>query len=107
MTYIVTSRCIDVMDRSCVAECPVSCIYEGSRMVYIHPEECIDCGACEPVCPQEAIHFDGFVPPEERAFIEVNREVFDSIGSPGGFDHVTTPIPDSPHLAGHFPAPPR
>src|SRR5205823_3715059 len=49
MTYTICEPCIDVKDRACVDECPVDCIYEGARMLYIHPDECVDCGACEPV----------------------------------------------------------
>lgn len=45
MTYVIAEPCVDVLDRSCVEECPVDCIYEGSRMLYIQPDECIDCGA--------------------------------------------------------------
>jgi ferredoxin len=45
MPYVITSACIDTMDQSCVEECPVSCIYVGARKLYIHPDECIDCGA--------------------------------------------------------------
>lgn len=56
MTYVIGANCVDVKDRTCVAECPVDCIYEGDRMLYIHPEQCVDCGACEPVCPVEAIY---------------------------------------------------
>ncbi len=55
MTYIIAQPCVDLLDKSCVEECPVDCIYEGERMLYIHPDECVDCGACEPVCPVEAI----------------------------------------------------
>ena len=55
MTYVITGSCIDVLDKTCVKECPVDCIYEGVRSMYINPEECIDCGACEPVCPSDAI----------------------------------------------------
>ena len=51
MTYTICESCIDVKDRACVDECPVDCIYEGGRMLYIQPDECVDCGACEPVCP--------------------------------------------------------
>jgi len=57
MTYVIGEPCIDVMDRACVEECPVDCIYEGGRSLYIHPDECVDCGACEPVCPVEAIYY--------------------------------------------------
>ncbi len=55
MTYVIALPCVDLKDRACVDECPVDCIYEGDRMLYIHPDECVDCGACEPVCPVEAI----------------------------------------------------
>ena len=58
LPYVIAEPCIDVMDKSCVDECPVDCIYEGSRKLYISPVECIDCGACEPVCPVEAISQD-------------------------------------------------
>lgn len=57
MTYVIAEPCIDVMDKACIEECPVDCIYEGPRMLYIHPDECVDCGACEPVCPVEAIFY--------------------------------------------------
>ena len=58
MPYVIASPCIDVNDKACVEECPVDCIYEGERKSYINPKECIDCGACEPVCPVEAISQD-------------------------------------------------
>src|SRR3954453_3125540 len=51
MTYVIAQPCVDLKDRACVDKCPVDCIYEGKRMLYIHPDECVDCGACEPVCP--------------------------------------------------------
>ena len=62
MTYVIGQPCVDVMDRACVEECPVDCIYEGARSLYIHPDECIDCGACEPVCPVEAIYYEDDLP---------------------------------------------
>ena len=58
MTYVITTPCIDVQDQACVEVCPVDCIHfdEGEdRMLYINPDECIDCGACEPACPVTAI----------------------------------------------------
>ncbi len=58
MTYVIAQPCVDLKDRACVDECPVDCIYEGKRMLYIHPDECVDCGACEPVCPVEAIFYE-------------------------------------------------
>lgn len=76
MPYVVASGCIDVLDLSCVEECPVDCIYEGARKSYINPTECIDCGACEPVCPQEAIHLDWAIPDEEKDFVADNEAFF-------------------------------
>ena len=67
MPYVIASPCIDVNDKACVEECPVDCIYEGERKSYINPGECIDCGACEPVCPVEAISQDRRVADEDRA----------------------------------------
>ena len=54
MPYVIAQPCVDVKDKACVDECPVDCIYEGARSLYINPNECVDCGACEPVCPTEA-----------------------------------------------------
>ena len=84
MTYVITSACIDVKDKACVDECPVDCIYEGGRMLYIHPDECVDCGACEPVCPVNTIYYDDDVPAEDEGFKAANVEFFNELGSPGG-----------------------
>jgi NAD-dependent dihydropyrimidine dehydrogenase PreA subunit len=73
MPYVVTEPCIGVKDKSCMTVCPVDCIYEGEDMVYIHPDECIDCGLCEPECPVSAIFVDTDVPEEWRAYIEKNK----------------------------------
>ena len=62
MTYIIAEPCIDVKDKSCVDVCPVDCIHEFDRMLVIDPEECIDCGACEPECPVEAIFPEDTLP---------------------------------------------
>jgi|TARA_B100001750_G_scaffold247971_1_gene275929 NAD-dependent dihydropyrimidine dehydrogenase PreA subunit len=75
MTYIITSPCVDELDLSCVDVCPVDCIYyeDGvDRMLYIEPEECIDCAACEPVCPVAAIFPEEAVPAGEKNFIALN-----------------------------------
>lgn len=58
MTYIVTDNCIACKYTDCVEVCPVDCFYEGENMLVIHPDECIDCGVCEPECPAEAIKPD-------------------------------------------------
>jgi ferredoxin len=55
MTYVVTENCIKCKYMDCVEVCPVDCFYEGHSMLVIHPDECIDCGVCEPECPAEAI----------------------------------------------------
>ena len=62
MTYVIAEPCVDLLDKACIEECPVDCIYEGGRMLYIHPDECVDCGACEPVCPVEAIFYEDDLP---------------------------------------------
>ena len=84
MTYVIALPCVDVKDRACVDECPVDCIYEGDRMLYIHPDECVDCGACEPVCPVEAIFYEDDVPEEWKDYTPANAEFFNDLGSPGG-----------------------
>ena len=58
MTYVVDEGCIKCKHMDCVDVCPVDCFYEGENMLVIHPDECIDCGVCEPECPIEAIHSD-------------------------------------------------
>ena len=92
MPYVIASACIDTTDKSCIEECPVDCIYEGNRKLYINPKECIDCGACEPVCPVEAISQDRRVAEEDAEFVEDNRRFFtevldgreEPLGAPGG-----------------------
>ncbi|MBO0836285.1 MAG: ferredoxin family protein [Actinobacteria bacterium] len=88
MTYIVTQGCIDLLDKTCIDECPVDCIYEGERMMYIQPDECVDCGACEPVCPVEAIYFEDDLPRNLAHFHRANVEFFARLGSPGGASNV-------------------
>ena len=78
MTYVITEPCIGVKDRACVDVCPVDCIYEGEDQLYIHPDECIDCGACEPECPVTAIFPEEEVPPDQVAYIAKNKDVFQS-----------------------------
>lgn len=84
MTYIVSEPCVDIKDKSCIEECPVDCIYEGERMMYIHPDECVDCGACEPVCPVEAIYYEDDVPEQYLDYTQANAVFFNELGSPGG-----------------------
>ena len=88
MAYVIGEPCIDVMDRSCRDECPVDCIYEGGRALYIHPDECVDCGACEPVCPVEAIFYEDDLPEKWSDYTQANVDFFDELGSPGGASKV-------------------
>ena len=81
MSYVISDPCIDVKDKACVEVCPVDCIYEGPHQLFIHPDECIDCGACEPVCPVTAIFTDDEVPEASKPFIELNRQFF--VDNPG------------------------
>lgn len=103
MPYVITSPCIDEMDMSCVEVCPVDCIYEGERMLYIHPDECIECGRCEPACPHISIFHHEDLPPESAQFEQVNAEFFTDavtgLGSPGGARKVGAAGTDHPYVA--------
>lgn len=99
VTYVIALPCVDVKDRACVDECPVDCIYEGDRMLYIHPDECVDCGACEPVCPVEAIYYEDDTPEQWADYYKANVEFFDDIGSPGGAAKVGVIHKDHPIVA--------
>lgn len=90
MTYVVTENCIKCKYQDCVEVCPVDCFYEGENFLVINPDECIDCGVCEPECPAEAIVPDS----DDRAaeWIEINRqyaETWPNITRKGD------PLPDS------------
>jgi NAD-dependent dihydropyrimidine dehydrogenase PreA subunit len=84
VTYTIAEPCVDLKDKACIEECPVDCIYEGARMLYIHPDECVDCGACEPVCPVEAIYYEDDVPEQWSQYTQINADFFAELGSPGG-----------------------
>jgi len=72
MTYVVTDNCIACKYTDCVEVCPVDCFYEGENMLVIHPDECIDCGVCEPECPADAIRPD--TEPAMEEWVEFNRK---------------------------------
>ena len=74
MTFVVGSPCVGCKDTACVKVCPVDCFYEGPDMLYIDPDECIDCALCEPECPVEAIWADDELPAEQIPFIEINEK---------------------------------
>jgi NAD-dependent dihydropyrimidine dehydrogenase PreA subunit len=97
MTFVVTEACVDYLDRSCIEECPVDCIYEGDRKMYINPVECIDCGLCEQVCPtfaaisdRELTGTDGVWALEDNAafFAEPLPGRDAPLGTPGGASHL-------------------
>jgi NAD-dependent dihydropyrimidine dehydrogenase PreA subunit len=88
VTYTIAEPCVDIKDKACIEECPVDCIYEGARMLYIHPDECVDCGACEPVCPVEAIYYEDDVPEQWASYTQINADFFAELGSPGGASKV-------------------
>ena len=91
MAYIICEPCVGTKDTACVDACPVNCIhpkkdeadFEAATMLYIHPEECIDCGACEPACPVTAIFPEEDVPANMRQYIQINRDVFKGESPPG------------------------
>src|SRR5262249_51626319 len=72
MTYVVVESCIKCKYMDCVEVCPVDCFYEGENMLVIHPDECIDCGVCEPECPIEAIKPD--TEPGLEKFLKLNAD---------------------------------
>lgn len=84
MTYVITSPCVGVKDGSCVDVCPVDCIhpapgepeFEQAEQLYINPDECIDCGACEPACPVSAIFEESAVPAEWQHFTKINADYY-------------------------------
>jgi ferredoxin len=79
VTYVIAEPCIDIKDRSCVDVCPVDCIHEGGRLLVIDPEECIECGACEPECPVEAIFPEEALPEKWVEFTSINAAWNESV----------------------------
>jgi ferredoxin len=75
MTFVVTENCIRCKYTDCVEVCPVDCFYEGPNFLVIHPDECIDCGLCEPECPADAILQDDDLSDEQQIFVELNAEL--------------------------------
>ena len=84
MAYVITEPCIGTKDASCVDVCPVDCIhprkdeaeFEGVPQLYIDPDECIDCGACEPECPVNAIFPQDDVPEEWQSYVAINADYY-------------------------------
>jgi Fe-S-cluster-containing hydrogenase component 2 len=92
MPYVIGADCVDIQDRSCVETCPVDAIYEGARKLYINPEECIDCGACEPACPVDAVFWARDADDAQTPHVDDAMAFFyaplpgraDVVGNPGG-----------------------
>ena len=74
MTFVVTENCKACRFTDCVAVCPVDCFHGDDEMLYIDPDECIDCGACVPECPVEAIYDEAQLPEDQTSWIQVNAE---------------------------------
>ena len=92
MTYVVTESCIKCKYTDCVEVCPVDCFYEGPEFLVIHPDECIDCGLCEPECPIEAIFADDELPKDQIEFIEINAKLADVYEN---ITEASEPLPDA------------
>lgn len=92
MPYIVTENCILCKHTQCVSVCPVDCFYEGPNLVVINPDECIDCGLCEPECPVKAIVPHDRLPADQQAFAALNREL--SLEWPN-INEPKDPLPDA------------
>ena len=75
MAYVVTAPCFGCKYTDCVVVCPTECFHEGDQMLYIDPTQCIDCDACRPECPVEAIFQEGEVPEKWDAFIQLNADM--------------------------------
>ena len=102
MTWVITKLCIDCKDIECVEVCPVDCIYDLTtsddkypNQLYIHPGECIDCAACEPACPWEAIYQDDAVPEIFQEDTQLNAQVFED-HQPEEFTTKPTPLRQQP-----------
>ena len=109
MAFVIGSPCIDTMDRTCIEVCPVDCVYEGRRKLYIQPDECIDSGACEVVCPVAAIANEEMLNHSETMYIDDSRSFFDEVlpgrseplGAPRGARDLGRIGVDTPLVSAH------
>lgn len=89
MAHIVGDACVRCKFTDCVDVCPVDCFHEGPNILVINPEECIDCGACIPECPVEAIFLDEDLPADQEAYIEINARL--------ALEYPVITLPKDPH----------
>ena len=75
MAHVVCEPCFGCKYTDCVVVCPVECFYEGEKILYIHPDECIDCSLCEPECPIDAIVSDEDIKDDDKKFLEINERL--------------------------------
>ena len=96
MAFIVTDSCIECKHTDCVEVCPVDCFYEGPNFLAINPDECIDCGLCEPECPVDAIYAEDELPEGQQDFLELNADLAEK------WENITEqkdPLPDAKEWA--------
>lgn len=106
MAYIITRLCRDCVDTACVAVCPVDCIYRYTgadaqafpNQLYIHPEECIDCAACEPECPWQAIFEEAAIPAAFKEDVALNYRMMEGTGEFEVAKHEEKPRPTSEEI---------
>lgn len=103
MTYVITDPCLDILDKACMEECPVDCIYEGARMMYINPDECVDCGKCMPVCPNDAIFSEHKLPEDKEPFRDAAAEFIEETEAEGGAEDFGAIGRDHPIVGGFAP----
>jgi ferredoxin len=107
MTWVITRLCRECVDQSCVDVCPVDCIYEHTggkseafpNQLYIDPEECINCGVCEPECPWEAIFEDEQVPEVFTDDTALNAKIVDATDERGVPEHLEKPTPSPEQIS--------
>src|SRR5437868_13605136 len=89
VSHIVTANCDDCKYTDCCVVCPVECFYQDDRMLYIDPNDCIDCEACVPECPVEAIFGEANTPAQWTNYIQINKDKSEALKAAGGPAHIT------------------
>jgi NAD-dependent dihydropyrimidine dehydrogenase PreA subunit len=97
MAYVIAEPCYTTKDKACVPACPVDCIYEGPKMLYINPEECIDCGACVEPCPVQAIFPADELPEKWKFYAGVNKNFFPDKSEDKAWEGQTRPPEKAAH----------